>query len=157
MCFEYSQYVRGCLGIPASVAIFAAIMLALESASFIKHFISHNVHLCDVMKYVLLLIGCLFFLCMNVGRLIHGGIYLLKERESDAIVIQGQITEIEGLGRFAFPELKSQYGYGETNGVQVTINGIQCQMPVKGSFEVGDYVVVSYLPQSGYVLSILSM
>lgn len=106
------------------------------------------------MDLVLVLLVCGFFLCMNVGRLLHGGIHLIYEREADAIELQGEISEIRGLGRFSFPELESEYGYGETNGVQFTIDGIECSAIVQGSLEVGDQVIVVYLPKSGYILSI---
>ncbi len=79
---------------------------------------------------------------------------MLNEKETDAVEMQGYISDIRGLGRFAFPKLKSDYGYGETNGVEFTINGVQCTAIVKGSLEVGDYVSVVYLPKSGYVLFI---
>lgn len=108
----------------------------------------------DGVNLLLAISVCVFFLCMNLGRLFHGGICLIWERETDAVDVYGVITEIKDLGRFAFPNMESDYGYSDKNGVQFTIDGTKCTAISKGEFVVGDYVAVSYLPESGYVLSI---
>lgn len=92
--------------------------------------------------------------CTSVGQLLYGGIYLYNERETDAVEIQGEITNIKGLGEFSFPRIKGNYTYEEKNGYAFTINGVQCTFIIKGSLVVGDYVTVKYLPKSRYILYI---
>ena len=108
----------------------------------------------DVINFLLVVTVCAFFLCTSVGRLLHGGIHLVYERESNVVEFQGEILEIKELGRCSFPELKSEYGHDEKNGVLFVIDGVECTAVTRGTLEVGDNVTVSYLPQSGYVLSI---
>lgn len=155
MYFEYSQYVRSCLILPLFVTVFFLIILFSCISQFFGMRFHNNIHSIDIAKLLLTVLVCTFFLCMNIGRILHGGIHLIYERDSDAIEIQGEISNIEELGRFSFPELKTDYGYGETNGVQFTINGIKCSAALQGNLNVGDNVTVIYLPQSGYILSIV--
>lgn len=154
MYFDYYQYYRGCLIVSIFLVLFILCMLVPTVLYYTRVALRKCISLRDGMKCVLFVLICGFSLCMNVGILLHGGIYMLNEKETDAVEMQGYISDIRGLGRFAFPKLKSDYGYGETNGVEFTINGVQCTAIVKGSLEVGDYVSVVYLPKSGYVLFI---
>lgn len=154
MHFEYTQYVRGCLIIPIFVSLFALSMLISAASHFVTVIIQQKLSSRDVINLLLAVLVCGFFLCMNVGRLLHGGIHLTYERESNAVELQGEILEIKELGRYSFPELKTEYGYGETNGVQLVIDGVECTAVTRGILEVGDNVTVTFLPQSGYILSI---
>ena len=154
MHFEYTQYVRGCLIIPISVSLFALSMLISTASHFVTVMIRQKLSSRYVINLLLAVLVCSFFLCMNVGRLLHGGIHLIYERESNAVELQGEILEIKELGRYSFPELKTEYGYGETNGVQFVIDGVKCTAVTRGTLEVGDNVTVTFLPQSGYILSI---
>lgn len=107
-----------------------------------------------ISRFIIVLLFSAFFLPMYAGILCHGGIHLMYEKEADAISMQGNITEIAGLGMFSFPRLDSDYGYGDTHGVQFVINGEVCCAPTKGSLNTGDYVEILYLPNSKYILSI---
>ncbi len=155
MYFDYWQYVRGCLVIPLLVALFALLMIISVMSHYVPMFFRKTLGYQDVVNILLVFLICGFFLCMNIGRLSHGGIHLIYERESSAIELHGEIDEIEYLGRYSFPEMKSEYGYENSNGVQFTIDGVQCTAVVKGGLEIGDYVTISYLPMSGYILSIV--
>ena len=154
MHFEYTQYVRGCLIIPIFVSLFALSMLISIASHFLTGIIQQKLSSRDVINLMLAVLVCSFFLCMNVGRLLYGGIHLTYERESNAVELQGEILEIKKLGRYSFPEFKTKYGYGETNGVQFVIDGVECTAVTRGTLEVGDNVTVTFLPKSGYILSI---
>ena len=129
-------------------------MLISAASHFVTVIIQQKLSSRDVINILLAVLVCGFFLCMNVGRLLHGGIHLTYERESNAVELQGEILEIKELGRYSFPKLKTEYGYGETNGVQLVIDGVECTAVTRGILEVGDNVTVTFLPQSGYILSI---
>ena len=154
MVFSYNQYARGCLIVPAVILLSSVVALISASFSCIKKIIDGNTATSITIRDVLIIVIVSFFMSMSIGRLLNGGYCLVSESESDSVEIRGRIVKIENLGRFEFPELKSDYGYGEDNGVRFTIGDIQCSAPVSGDLEVGDYVAVVYLPKSGYVLSI---
>ena len=87
---------------------------------------------------------CYFLLHLNVDILRHGGIYLLQEKESDAVEMRGYISAIRDLEETEGYELP----FHGNPGVQCTINDIKCIAIERGSLEVGDYVLVRYLPKS---------
>lgn len=155
MFFSYNQYVRGCFTIPVVTILFSGVAFISALLSFARKTYKKEISISNIVSNILIVSVIIFFIAMSAGRLSHGGYYLASESESDAVEIRGYIVTIKNLGRFEFPELKSDYGYGEDNGVQLTIGDIQCSAPVCGDFAVGDYVAVVYLPKSGYVLSIL--
>lgn len=154
MNFEYTQYARGCLIIPILVSLFALSMLISAVSHFITVIIEHKLSSRDGINLLLPVLICSFLLCMNAGRLLHGGIHLIYERESNAVELQGEILEIRELGRYSFPELKTEYGHDVTNGIQFLIDGVECTAITRGTLAVGDKVTVIFLPRSGYILSI---
>lgn len=155
MHFEYTQYVRGCLIIPISVSLFALSMCVSAVSHLITVTIQQKSTSRDIVNFLLTMLVCSFFLCINAGRLLYGGIHLIYERESNAVEVQGEILEIRELGRCSFPKLKTEYRHNETNGVQFLIDGIECAAVTRGTLEVGDNVTVTFLPKSGYILSIV--
>ncbi|MDE7271071.1 MAG: hypothetical protein K2N81_11435 [Acetatifactor sp.] len=104
--------------------------------------------------HVLWLVGSWVVVFIQIGVLCNGGIYLRDEKETDAVEMQGEISDIKGLGSFSFPVVKGNYRHEEKNGYEFIINGVQCKAVLKGSLEVGDYVTVKYLPKRGYILYI---
>ena len=150
MYFEYAQYVRGCLVTPIFASLFALSVLIPSISHFVSIIIQEKSFSRDMIKFLLVVLVCGFFLSMNVGRLLHGGIYLIYESESDAVELQGEILEIKELGRYSFPKLNTEYGHSVTaNGVQLVIDGIECTAVTRGTLEVGDKVTVTFLPKSG--------
>ncbi len=155
MYFDYQGYVRECLHLPG----FLLLILLLGTVSFLVWCIFLGKF--NFRKKILIMVNLLWigiFLGVAIGQLLYGGIYLLREKETDAVQMQGYISAIEPLGDFSIPIIECDYyenmKYGDPNGYAFTINGIQCTAPVKGSLEVGDYVSVTYLPKSGYILYI---
>lgn len=154
MQFEYTQYVNGCLIFPIVVSLFVLPVLVFAVFHLTTGIIRREISSRDIVNYLLAVLVCGFFLCMNVGRLLHGGIHLIYERETDAVELQGNILEITKLGRYSFPELESEFGHNDKNGVQISIDGVKCTAVTSGDFIVGDNVTATVLPQSGYILSI---
>lgn len=154
MYFDYEAYKTFCFGAPAFGVVAFSIGI-LYFAAWLVYVVLRKQW--DWRKYgfqVLWLIGAVVVVCMLIGVLLNGGIYLRDEKETDAIVIQGEISDIRGLGSFSFPVVKGDYEYDKANGYEFIIDGIHCKAVLKGSLEVGDYVTVKYLPKSGYVLYI---
>ena len=158
MYFDYAGYVRECLNIPLEDLI--SIILGTLAAIIVMINMKHTLRTFPGIRLIILVVvlGTIESMCMVIGELSHGGIYLLREKESDAVEMQGEITEITGLNYYSLPIIECDYyenmKYGDPTGYEFTINGIQCTAPVKGSLKSGDYVSVTYLPRSGYILYI---
>ena len=81
-----------------------------------------------------------------------GGIHLVYERPKAAVTVEGTLEQVKsnsiwsGLRYTAYGENSSGYEY--------TINGQTLKGMAKGTLEAGDDVTVTYLPKSGFVLSI---
>ena len=162
MVFEYERYKLECLDLPASAVIlyllpFLGIIFFVIIKMIIKRQITGQGSLAKIL--VLLFVG--FLLGMNLGHLVNGGRYLWQEDKEEAVCTKGVITEIEELGIFSLPRIECDYyedlKFGDPQGYEFTINGIQCTAPAKGTLAVGDYVEVEYLPKSGYILYINEM
>ena len=157
MQFSYSQYLRGCLVIPILVSVFALCALTPSAFRCISSVFRHKFSSREASSLASTAL-ILFLICgTHIGQLLHGGIHLIYERESDAVEFQGEIAEIRELREYAFPRLKTEYGEGSRNGVEFVIDGIECSAPTSGTLRVGDYVTVRYLPECGYILSITPM
>ena len=154
MCFNYDDYKVFCYGAPLFGAVAFSIVI-----------LSHGIWLACVAwtgkwnwrkngLHLMMLIAFGGMVCILTGYLLDGGIYLRDEKETDAIEMQGEISDIRGLGEFTFPVVKGDYDYDKVNGYEFVIDGVHCKAVLKGSLEVGDYVTVKYLPKSGYVLYI---
>ena len=158
MYFDYAGYVRECLNIPLEDLI--SIILGTLAAIIVGISMRRTLRTLPGIRLIILIVvlGTIESMYLYIGRLSYGGIYLLREKESDAVEMQGEITEITGLNYYSFPRIECDYydnlKYGDPTGYEFTINGIQCTAPVKGSLKVGNYVSVTYLPKSGYILYI---
>ncbi len=85
--------------------------------------------------------------------LMRGGIHLFREKEKDAVIISGTISEV-----FDLPQIGSLYsriypnkGYGEG----IVLGGIKYYLPDLGGFTVGDRVSAKVLPKSRLVLEMV--
>ena len=158
MYFDYAGYVRECLNIPLEELI--SLILGTLGAIIFLIYMKHTLRTFPGIRFLILIVvlSTIDETCLVIGELSHGGIYLLREKESDAVEMKGEITEITGLNDYSLPIIECDYyenmKYGDPNGYEFTINGIQCTAPVKGSLKLGDYVSVTYLPKSGYILYI---
>lgn len=158
MYFDYAGYVRECLNIPLEGLIcfdvLGMLVVVIVYLNLKKFFPKKQL----ILLVMIVTLGTIQDTCEDAGQLSHGGIYLFWEKESDAVEMQGKITEITGLSNYSLPIIECDYyenmKYGDPTGYEFTINGIQCTAPVKGSLKVGNYVLVTYLPKSGYILYI---
>lgn len=154
MYFDYALYKLYCYECPVYGGLFFAFAFVVCIVPSVFQVIKKKRSLRDISVYAFLALGYAFVVCTSIGQLSNGGIHLRDEREADALEIEGEITNIKGLGLFSFPVVKGDYKHDEKNGYEFTINGIQCKAVLKRSLKVGDYVTVKYLPKSGYILYI---
>ena len=154
MYFDYGSYKTFCFGAPAFGAVTFSIVILFHGLWLAYVAWSKKWNWWKNGPHLLLIIGMGITLCMEVGALLNGGIYLRDEKETDAIEMHGEISDIRGLEEFTFPVVKGDYDYDKVNGYEFIIDGVHCKAVRKGSLEVGDYVTVKYLPKSGYILYI---
>ena len=155
MSFNYSMYQRGCLVIPLVLIIFHLGILLSVILSFVKR--NKNSDL--VKKFVLLCLVsllCIYSVIMSIGELTNGGLEMIIEKEDDAVEIRGKIQNIHNIGKFELPLFNLEYGYGESSGVEITIEGVVVKGPgcILNYVKTDDTVTIVYLPKSGYILSI---
>ena len=151
MEFEYIWYVQGFLTYPGIRGLFCLLCLLPCIFWFIKQILKKKLILDEAVRTLFVILIAGFLLHLNVDILRHGGIYLLQEKESDAVEMRGYISAIrdaEEAEGYEFPN------YRRGGVIQCTINDIKCIVIERGSLEVGDYVLVRYLPKSRYVLYI---
>ena len=81
---------------------------------------------------------------------------MIIEKENDAVEIRGKIQNIQNIGKFELPLFNLEYGYGESSGVEITIEGVVVKGPgcILNYVKTDDTVTIVYLPKSGYILSI---
>ncbi len=154
MYFDYEAYKAYCFESPMEFGLFFSVFIVGQILYCIILAIKKKLVRKDVVSLCIGVLVLGLIVCINAGVLLYGGIYLYQEEEADAVEMQGEITDIKGLGQFVFPSVKDGYGHEEKYGYEFTINGIKCMAVRKGSLKVGDYVTVRYLPKSGYILYI---
>ena len=158
MYFYYERYFLECLVLAMGILVFILSMLIRIAYCVLKLSLCNKLSRQDKIKSVYFSLFLLFFMCMVCGHLSHGGIYLIQEKQTEAVSMRGYITQIDELGIFLLPSIENDYNedkqFGDPQGYEFTINGVQCTAPAKKSLMVGDYVEVEYLPKSGYILYI---
>lgn len=96
---------------------------------------------------------CLFVVCAvafcELRFLCGGGWWLLTEKEHDAVSTSGMIEAINEPSE-DIPGFKINHNYG----ADIVIDGERYFAVTSGEFEVGDYITISYLPSSRFVLKI---
>ncbi len=140
--------------IPLLASVFFFGIFIKQLVVLIREIVNKKIKDETIFFLLMLLSVCCFSYYYHGAQLISSGIYLISEKESDAIEIHGTIEEIYGLDDLEFPRLKSEHGRGEPNGVCFVINDIKCKAITRGDFKVGDTVIIQYLPKSKYVLAI---
>lgn len=156
MTFAYSEYLINNLVLPLFALAFIAVPVGRMIISVIGHAVrGEGVNFGDA-KTVLLLILMIVVAVILCNILISGhGYCLIGERASDAVTAEGTIEQIQPLSIFSSPKYTAS---GESsNGYAITIDGTTCTSMALGTLEVGDQVTVTYMPNSGYILSIQEM
>lgn len=153
MTFAYSSYLLNNLILP----IFGLAFIAIPMFKFISNIImaklkGESVSLGDTRMVILPILLALLAVIL-AGILFRGGVHLIYERADDAVTIQGTIEEIDTCSIVEGPQYTVN---GErSNGYEITVDGVTCTSMALGTLEVGDEVTVTYMPNSGFILSIV--
>ncbi len=149
MKFDYSVYLRKNCHIPLVLATFCFVCIIVAIFYFFKDKPHSAV---KVLKLIALLSVAGFLLGINVACLSRGGFCLLFENEADQIQIEGIVektVEIDSLTGAKY-DVDNNHGNGEA----LVINGEEYYMFSYGDTKVGDYVYMSVLPRSHFVMEL---
>lgn len=153
MTFAYHEYLLNALMMPlfALAFVLAAIFFSLKP-EIKNYFTTKEIewsHLGRKLGLNIILLAMVVLMCVILS---HGGFSLITERPKDAMTVTGTIEQIEA--RSSFESMKFWSDYGESYGIEFTVDEITCVAMAQGDLEVGDQVTVTYMPKSGFVLSI---
>jgi len=99
-------------------------------------------------KAVLAILICIWiFHEASYEKLKNGGIYFITEKETDAIVKESKIENI-------FDPSKRLHGFKSSYGADIQMDGDLLFIESVDGFNIGDRVMVKYLPKSTCVLEI---
>ena len=153
MAFGYWEYFIYNLMLPVfglvfiAVPTFRLVMRLLEQYATGRQRVNWDGH--SILFFVVMVVVAV----MLVKTLITGGgIHLIYERPKAAMTVETTLEAVEpksiwsGIRYSAYGESSSGYEY--------TLDGQTLTGMAKGTLEAGDEVTVTYLPKSGFVLSI---
>lgn len=151
MVFDYDAYWRNICSVPISIIVWFSLLLLIQIVFLIYVVVNKKMDIIKQLVFVLLFI-ITGFLCTrdSITDLKNGGIYLLEEKENDAIIETGIIESITEPSKL-HPNFKSTRKNG---GADIIINGEIYLAVDSGDFDVGDRVTITYLPKSKVILSI---
>jgi hypothetical protein len=136
--------------------MFSIIALTVFIVGYVRYFrseVSHRSYV-EIAKMIIGLAVILFLMMVQIIPLSRGGIYLLFEKENDAIEITGEIEntfEIPSVGGMKY-NVKQNHGSGEG----IVIEGTKYYLMTYGDFREGDIVTIKVLPKSKLVLELSS-
>ena len=153
MSFGYWEYLFYNLILPVfglafiAVPTFRLVMRLLEQYATGKRRVNWDGH--SILFFVVMVVvGVLLAKNLVTG----GGIHLAYERPKAAVTVEGTLESVQPLSAWSGIRYMA---YGESSsGYEYTIGDLTLTGMAKGTLEAGDEVTVTYLPKSGFVLSI---
>ncbi len=152
--FDYETYrVDNCF-IPMGFLLFTIIALIIFIVGYVRYFgdRASDRSIREITKVILGLAVILFLMMTQIIPLSRGGIYLLFEKENEAIEITGEIEntfEIPFIGGMKY-DVKQNHGQGEG----IVIEGTKYYLMQYGDYREGDIVTIKVLPKSKLVLEL---
>lgn len=155
--FDYDAYlISNCL-VPLFFLIFVLIAFTILIVGYVRYFRdgTSDKSLDVILKMILGFVVLLFLMSTKIMLLSRGGIYLLFEKENDAIEITGEIESTFELPFNGGMRL-SKYGIRQNDGCGegIIIDGIKYHIMTYGDYKEGDMVTIKVLPKSKLVLEL---
>ena len=94
MSFSYNDYQFHCLILPASILLFSAVVFIAASIWSIRDIVRKGPTAEKVLTLLFFLFIAGAFIRIDGGRLLNGGLYLLREKAAEAVTYEGIIEEI---------------------------------------------------------------
>lgn len=149
MTFSYKSYWNTTLILPSLVILLMIVLVISSSYVYWVKEASKQQMVNRMLGYIFIICVAVFCIVPQFKYLLNGGIYLLSEKEQDALVHKGVIESINEPSN-RFPGFKLSHEYG----ADIMIDGVQFFSVTSGDYEEGDSVIVYYLPHSHFVLAI---
>lgn len=121
MYCDYELYRAYCYDGSIMFGIFFSCAFVVYIVSVIIMVVKRRWSLKHICIYSLFALFFGLIVYISIGQLLYGGIYWRYEQETDAVEMQGEITDIRGLGEFAFPRIKGDYTYEEKMGIHLLL------------------------------------
>ena len=157
MQFDYDTYYRINFEIPVRSVIFSLIVIVSTVLIVVKNFRSNQYvdlksFIFDNSKQLFVIAIALSIMLVHIPSLARGGIYLIQEKEDDAILISGKIEDFIELSLYSggnkyYDKNSTFQGYGEG----IVIDGIKYYL-MYGDLKEGDDVTIKVLPKSKLIL-----
>lgn len=157
MQFDYNTYYRINFELPFRSVIFGLIVIVSTALIVVKkfknnHYIDLKSFILDNSKQLFVIAIALSIMLVHIPSLARGGIYLIQEKEEDAILISGKIEDFMKLSLYSsgnkyYDKNSTFQGYGEC----IVIDGIKYYL-MYGDLKKGDDVTVKVLPKSKLIL-----
>lgn len=149
MIFPYQSYLEASLLVPAGSAIIFLFFAGWAMVGFCKRYCSNKKITAKDIYIFLVCLSMWAVIILDFQTVFRGGIHLLAENEADAISTSGCIAKItEPTKRLPVFRADGEHGadilIGDDVYIAITAKGL----------DVGDYVVIRYLPRSRFILEI---
>ena len=153
MAFSYWDYIINNLMLP----VFGLVFIAVPTFQLVRRVIEQlatgrqRVDW-DGKAIVFFVVMVVIAVLLGKSLFADGGIHLIYEREKAAVTVEGTLEDIEKCS--ALKGIRYTYENEASFGYEFTVDGVTATGMAVGTLEEGDQVVMTYLPKSGFVLSI---
>ena len=154
MSFDYNVYYRQDCIVPLCLALFAGAVLLHCLIRLVRklRITDREKRIRECRGFFIALPFFAFLLSVNCIHLFRGGIFLLTEKEEDAVSITGVIEETFEIDFCTGSKYDTEQNSG--SGEALVINGTKYYVMTYGDLKTGDTVSATVLPRSKMILEI---
>jgi predicted PurR-regulated permease PerM len=153
MSFGYWDYFMTNLALPVFALAFIAVPTFRLVMRLVEQFATGRSRVnWDAQSLVIFLVMLLVGGLIVVNLITSGGIHLITERPKAAVTVEGTLESVKA--NSVWSGVRYSANGESSSGYKYTVDGVTLTGMAKGTLEPGDEVVVTYLPKSGFVLSI---
>lgn len=154
LTFPFEDY-RRIVTFETGLFLVIAVLLVHTVILTLKGLAQRRINMTEGLKTALFLFTYILLLTVGCSSVWNGGWRVLLEKPSEAITLQGEIQTIEALD--STWGVKFSTDWGTHFGCFITIDGESYFAMYEGDLCAGDAVEFTFLPESRYVLSIVSV
>ncbi len=153
MSFGYWDYFMTNLALPVFALAFIAVPTFRLVMRLVEQFATGRSRVnWDAQSLIMFLVMILIGGLIVVNLITGGGIHLITERPKAAVTVEGTLESVKA--NSVWSGVRYSANGESSSGYEYTVDGVTLTGMAKGTLEPGDEVVVTYLPKSGFVLSI---
>lgn len=153
MQFSYDTYFSEFFLMPCYILLISIVILCVSTVGIIVKHRHNSLAPKQLTVHVVICIVIVAFIIRNMTYMANGGVFLLNEKEDSAMHTRGIIEQIYRVDEWNYPRISSEYE-DDSLMVRIKINDNYYTAIASGELNVGDFVDVQFLPQSGFILEI---